>query len=153
MNSLEIINYHDYHGTATRLLDGSVFEVFVFINNKHSLANIADIVNNGCRNGNQDIMIDSLIVNKSDYDEFVKDQSCAKKSGTYLQVKTTINRPNFELKLECEKKDGSMFSIIISSIQFRIDSSEEIDMGNEVSFENVKAIILGGCITRDGGLS
>lgn len=155
MNSVEILKYPYYKGVAIRLSDMHTFEKVVITLESKSLKNISDIANNGCRNGNQDIHINSLCIKHSDYDEFIKDQTSLVNDGSSIVMKSTINKHNFKIELEGVKEDNSRFVIIISSIQFSLDSSEPIflEKDNEVVFEDVKAVILGGCIVREGGLS
>lgn len=152
MKAYEIHGYLYYEGNAIRLSDNHIFKNVVVTFDRESLKNISDIAENGCRNGNQDIMIESMCIPKSDYSEFLNNQTLMAKNGPITVLQSTISRPNFKLHLESEREDGSKFVLIISSIQFRIDSSEELNLGGTVSFENVKAIILGGCVVREGGL-
>lgn len=152
MKSFEIHGYPYYEGNATRLSDNHIFKNIVVTFDENSLKNISDIADNGCRNGNQDITIEYICVPKSDYSEFMKNQTAMVKNGSITVLQSTINRPNYKLQLESEREEGSKFVLVISSIQFRLDSSDELDLGDKVSFENIKAIILGGCFVREGDL-
>lgn len=153
MKSIEIINHPNYEGIAIRTHDNHIFENVVVTFDRDSLKSISDIADNGCRNGNQDIIIENLYIQKSDFNEFIKNQTALEKNGSITVLKTTISRPNFKLHLESERKDGSKIVLVISLIQFRIDSSEELDLGDMVSFENVKSIILGGCVVREESMT
>lgn len=151
MSSTIVLKCSEYEGVLTRKTDKQRFEKILISFDDSSLKCLVDIIDsNHIDSNNQNITIKELFIKRSDYENFMKDQTYEEKKENTINVKLTIARPNFEFDLIGEIGETSKFSFIITSIQLQLDTAKPIFAEDIVAFENIKATVFGNCFIRRG---
>ena len=122
---------------------------FDMVSKKH----ILDIIKKGINRDNQSVTIDTLVISKDDYLEFIDGQSRTLKKGDQIVVTSdpvTYLKYKCELQLLINDNNGLSWAakLIIPSIDFRIADSTPIFDDDIVVFDNVEAMIYEKCILQ-----
>lgn len=153
MSSSVLLKYNDFKGTFTRKADNHKYEDIMLSFTDDALKKICSIIDDGLTNNNQDIIIKEIFIKRSDYNSLMENQTYEKRQGNTISVTSHINRLSFSCKLSEIKNNPSLLTLVISTIQLRLDSIKPIFAEDIVSFEDVSATILGECFWVGGNQS